>query len=62
MLLREFHQTYKEQTYINPSKTLSKFKEKETLPKSFYDVTINLIPKSDKSTTKKRKLQANIFE
>ena len=32
---------------------LLKFKEKETLPKSFYNVTINLIPKSKKDTTKK---------
>ena len=29
---------------------------------SFYKATIALIPKADKDTTKKRKLQANIFD
>ena len=33
-----------------------------TLPNSLYEVTITLIPKPDKDATKKRKLQANIFD
>ena len=33
-----------------------------TLPNSFYEATINLIPKPDKDNTQKRKLQANITD
>ena len=45
------------------SKTLSKISfpaEEGTLPNSFYEATITLIPKPDKDNTQKRKLQANI--
>ena len=33
-----------------------------TLPNSFYEATITLIPKPDKDNTQKRKLQANITD
>ena len=36
--------------------------EEGTLPNSFYKATITLIPKPDKESTKKRKLQANITD
>ena len=47
-----------------PSKTLSKYcRGRNTLPNTFYETTINLIPKTDKDNTHtKRKLQANITE
>ena len=36
--------------------------EEGTLPNSFSEATITLIPKSDKDNTQKRKLQANITD
>ena len=48
----EFYQTYKKElTHI----LLKLFKtvEEETLPETFYDTTITLVPKPDKDTTKK---------
>ena len=44
-----------------PSKTLSK-NCRGTLPNSFYEATIILIPKPDKDNTQKGKLQANITD
>ena len=41
-------------TYIYPFKLLQKTEEEGTLPKSFYEVTITLIPKPEKDTTKKK--------
>ena len=41
-------------------KLLQKVSEERTLPNSFYQATITLIPKSDKDNTQKRKLQVNI--
>ena len=56
----KFYQTYKEHKPI-----LLKFFQKieeGTLPKTFYEAIITILPKQDKDTTKKRKLQANIFD
>lgn len=45
----------------DPSQTLPKTEEEGTGLYSFYDASINLIPKPDKDTTrKKKKLQTNI--
>ena len=43
-------------------KLFQKISEEGTLPNSFYEATISLIPKPDKDNTQKRKLQANITD
>ena len=43
-------------------KLFPKIAEEATLPNSFYEVAITLIPKPDKENTQKRKLQANITD
>ena len=43
-------------------KLFQKMEEEATLPKSFYEATITLIPKSDKDTTKRRRVQAKTCE
>ena len=58
--IREFYQTFREELRPILLKPFQKIAEKGTLPKSFYESTIILIPKSDKH--KKRKLQANITD
>ena len=50
----EFYQTFREELFQNIA-------EGGTLPDSFYEATITLIPKPDKML-KKRKLQANITD
>ena len=44
---------------LNP---FQKIAEERTLPNSFYEATITMIPKPDKVITHKRKLQANIID
>ena len=43
-------------------KLFPKIPQEGTLPNSFYEATITLIPKPDKDNTQKRKLQATITD
>ena len=49
----EFYQTFREELMPILLKLFQKIAEGETLPNSFYEVTITLIPKPDKDNTKK---------
>ena len=56
------YQTFSEQLTPILLKLFQNIAEGGTLPNSFYEATITLIPKSDKDVTQKRKLQANITD
>ena len=49
----KFYQTFREELRANLLKLFQKMVEAGTLPNSFYEATITLIPKPDKDSTKK---------
>ena len=58
----EFYEKFKEEVTPILLKLFQKIAEEGKLPNSFYEATITLIPKPDKDSTQKRKLQANITD
>ena len=58
----EFYQTFREELTPILLKLFQYIAEGGTLPNSFYEATITLIPRPDKYVTRKRKLQVNITD
>ena len=52
--IREFYQTFREKLMLFILKLFQKIAEKGTLPNSFYEASITLIPKPAKDNTKKK--------
>ena len=50
---REFYQIFREELMLILLKLFQKIAEEGTLPNSFYEATITLIPKPDKENTQK---------
>lgn len=58
----KFDETFREELTPILMKLFQKIAEEGTLPNSFCEATITLVPKPEKITHQKRKVQANISD